>query len=253
MPRMRVLPLLAATSLLVPLWVPQQSSKAITGAVTTQDGKPLAGVLVYTGVAAPCCRAKTDENGGFKIVKDGDVLHFRKPGLELKAIVLHSGDSDIRVTMSPARNDLTLGICPNLRAGELEVGSGFPGVRLRIDQRSDSRADIKSEQGSGGYLTFTITLKDRAASLHVRGGPNSLRLDTADESIIASTDFTERSIVNSDGEIRGIDSRGQLENGHAWRITGVYQLGMAAYSDADEKDAKVFDDVVDSMCLARAL
>jgi hypothetical protein len=53
------------------------------------------------------------------------------------------------------------------------------------------------------------------------------------------------------GTIVGSGSRGLLRSGQARRVTGVYELGMAAYYDADEIDTEFFDEIVTSVCRAR--
>jgi len=229
-----------------------QDAKTLSGTVTTLDGKPIADVEVYSGPGRPCCGATTNEKGEFHVVQDGDVLHFRKDLFEPQAIVIKAGVTEYHPTMAPAANDMTIPVCPKLRTGEVEVGSGFPGIRLILDQQSKVRTEIQDEKEPLlGYESFTISLQDREASLHLFTGPNTFQQGQDDEAIAGSSDFAQRNILMPNRTPMGTEIRGHLASGHAWRLIGVYDLGMAVYYDQDEADAQFFDHILNSVCLAR--
>lgn len=113
---------------------------------------------------------------------------------------------------------------------------------------------------------FDLRLKDSASSLGISWGP----LETTKESmgpidpILSSFSHIEkRKIFNDKGKQIGGDSWGYLDNGTRWRrvhlvvwVVASYgsdnEKDVASYGSVHEEDAKLFDQVISSVCYLSA-
>ena len=227
-----------------------QTTSAISGTVTTRDGQPVANVLVYGSMSTTCCPFKreqttTNSEGHFHLEQPGRVVHFSQSGLQPKTIVLGDQLSEIQVAMDPATNSLVMPICEQPASGQKRIGWGDRGLQFSV---STHEVKILGGKPDVDYVRYAIKPKGSKAYLELWFGVYATESDADDDQFIDSVEFAERNVVFPDGSIVGKDSSGRLRNGRSWRHAAVVGQGAAIYRDATQEDAKVFDQIIGSIC-----
>lgn len=226
-----------------------QNPLPITGTVITEDGQPIAGVIVQGSLWKSCCPAQqdsatSDEKGEFRLEHGGLVIHFLKDNLQPETIVVKPGTSKIRVTMRASTNNLTVPICGRLGRGERQIGWGKYGPRFTVPVHI---VTIKGGKPDTDYVRYVIMPKKGKSYLEFWFGPYALSSEPDDEQFVNSSDFAQRNLVIVSGGI-GMDSSGHLRNGNSWRQTVVLGRGGAVYQQAPPDEASVFDRIINSIC-----
>ena|SRR6185437_6714157 len=226
-----------------------QTAFPITGTVVTDDGQPVAGVVVQGSVWKSCCPVQqdlvtSDKKGEFRLEHGGTVIHFLKDDLQPETIVVKSGTLNVRVTMHPARNSLSVPICARPERGEKQVGWGKYGPRFTVSVHD---ATIKGGKPDTDYIKYVIRLKKGKSYLEFWFGPYALPSEPDDEQFVNSSDFAQRNLVIVGGGT-GMDSFGHLRNGSSWRQTVVLGGGGAVYQHALPDEASIFNRIIDSIC-----
>lgn len=227
-----------------------QTNSAISGTVTTRDGQPVANVLVYGSMSTTCCpfkreQATTNSEGHFRLEQPGRVVHFSQSGLQPKTIVLGDQLSEIQVAMDSATNSLVIPVCEEPASGHQRIGWGNYGLQFSVPTRE---VKILGGKPDVDYVRYGIKPKGSKAYLELWFGGNAAATDADDDQFIDSVEFAERNVVFPDGSIVGKDSSGRLRNGRSWRHVAVMVQGAAIYRDATQEDAKVFDQIIGSIC-----
>jgi hypothetical protein len=240
---------LAILGLLLSLPVFAQDAKALTGTVTTDNGAPIPGVLVYTEGGGRN-QVETDKKGEFRIENPGTVVHFDSDKFVPKTQVVPPGISVIQVVMSPSTNNLTIPICSKARPNEAQLGWGDYEIRFTVDKESEFRPEIRAGKPDVDNKVWYVKRRGGSSWLQLLFGPGSFLLNPADELFIGSADFVQRNISRPGGAVIGRDSSGHDRKGLAWRATGVVGSGVAIYEAASPEDAEFFNLIADSICEA---
>lgn len=225
-----------------------QNALPITGTVVTDDGQPIAGVMVQGELWKTCCPAQqdsatSDEKGEFRLEHGGPVIHFLKDNLQPETIVAKPGISKVRVTMHHSTNSLSVPICGRPRRGEKQIGRKY-GPRFTVPVHI---VMIKGGKPDTDYVKYVIRPKRGKSYLEFWFGLNTLPSEPDDEQFVNSSDFSQRNIVVADGGI-GMDSWGHLRDGDSWRQTVILGGGGAVYVRAPAGEATVFDQIINSIC-----
>ena len=227
-----------------------QTGSAISGTVTTKGGQPLGGVLVYGSVSKTCCPFKreqttTSSEGYFRLEQPGRVVHLSRSGLQPQAIVLGEQLSEIQVAMDSANNNLVVPVCEEPPSGHKRISWGNSGLQFSVSIRE---VKILGGKPDVDYVRYGIKPKGSQAYLELWFGVYAADFDADDDQFIGSLEFAERNVVYADGSIVGKDSSGRLRNGRSWRHAAILGEGAAIYRDATQEDAKVFDQIISSIC-----
>jgi len=226
-----------------------QSLSAITGDIVTDDGHPIAGVVVQGSVWKSCCPVQqdlvtSDKKGEFRLEHGGSVIHFLKDSFQPETIVVKPGISKIRVTMHSSANSLKVPICARPRRGERQIGAGRYGPRFTVPVHI---VTIKGGKADTDYVKYVIRPKRGKSSLEFWFGPYAMPSEPDDEQFANSSDFSQRNIVVAGGGI-GLDTWGHLRGGDSWRQTVIVGHGGAVYVRASASEASVFDRIINSIC-----
>lgn len=225
-----------------------QSALPLTGTVVTDDGLPMAGVMVQGRLWKDCCPAQQDsatsnEKGEFRLEHGGLVIHFLKDNLQPETIVLKPGVSKVRVTVHRSTNSLSVPICGRPRRGEKQIGQKY-GPRFTVPVHI---VTIKGGKPDTDYVKYVIMPKKGKSYLEFWFGPYALSSEPDDEQFVNSSDFSQRNIAVAGGGI-GMDSWGHLRGGDSWRQTVIVGHGGAVYVRASASEATVFDRIINSIC-----
>ena len=227
-----------------------QTTPAISGTVKTREGQPLAGVLVYGSMSKTCCPFKreqtaTNSEGQFLLEQPGRVIHLSLIGLQPKTIVLGEERSEFQVLMESATNNLIVPSCGPPASGSKRIGWGNNGLQFDV---ANHEAKILGGKPDVDYVRYAIKPRAGKSYLELWFGVYATDLDANDDQFIDSVEFAERNVVFPDGSLVGKDSSGLLHSGRRWRHTSVLGQGAASYRAATEEDAKMFDQIISSIC-----
>lgn len=227
-----------------------QTESPISGTVTTKDGQPIAGVIVYGSMAKTCCPFKreqtiTDKEGQFHLEHPGAVIHFSKDDLQPQAFVVGPGTSGVHITLEPSIGSLVVPVCGKSGPAQKQIGWGKYGLRFNVPERA---VKILGGKPDADYLRYAIKPKTGEAYLELWFGPYAMGTDPDDDQLINSVNFAQRNVVASSGGVVGMDSRGHLRGGEIWRQTAVLGQGGSRYRNALPEEARLFDEIVNSIC-----
>jgi hypothetical protein len=99
------------------------------------------------------------------------------------------------------------------------------------------------------YVKFVIRPVQGNAALVLWFGGMAFSPQPKGEQVTRSVTFRQAKVIESDGTEIGLDSRGQNPDTTAWRRFGVRAEG-AEYDNASERYAALFDNIIDTACLA---
>jgi hypothetical protein len=234
---------------LLPQMPPDQAGPSITGTVVTENGQPIAGVVVYGSIGKTCCPYKrqevtTNEKGEFLLGQPGAVIHFWKANLQPLAFVVRQEMSNVRIIMTLAENNLIVPTCSQPGLNQKQIGWGKDGLHFTAPKVG---VQVLGGQPDVDYVRFIIKPKKGKSFLELWFGPYAFSSEPDDERFIESIDFTQRYLVSPNGEAMGKDSWGHLKNGLSWRHTGSLGSG-ATFRNANKEEAQLFDQIINSIC-----
>jgi hypothetical protein len=226
-----------------------QADFRVSGAITTKDGRPIAGVLVY-GSLGKCCPSQreqftTGEDGAFRLEHPGVVIHLSKEGFEPRSLVLKAPVEPQQIVLQPASEVLRAPLCTPLTRGEKQIHWMKYGVHFKVHKRD---VQITGGKPDVDYVVIGIKPKGSDAEMQFWFGPYAIGTLPDDGEFIQSTEFSQRYIVNEKGGSIGLDTRGRLADGRLWRHTAAIAQGGAVYRNASAQDAQTFDRIIDSIC-----
>lgn len=232
----------------------------VSGIVTTKDGTPISGVVVFAS-AWTCCPSqqdtmKTDNSGTFHIDHPGRVLHFiAADSYQPLSLVVTSEMSALKVTLEPATSSLPLPACSKPKAGFERIGWAKYGLQFDAPQRD---ATIKLGKVDTDYVVHIV--KPKHAQDHNQDrvefwfGPYAMESTPDDSQFVESETFATRHVVqppsvspDGKGGAIGLDTSGRLPGGKMWRQIGVMGEG-ARYRGVSPENAALFDKIIDSAC-----
>ena len=92
--------------------------------------------------------------------------------------------------------------------------------------------------------------KGALSRLELWFGPYAISPDPDDKEFLNSVDFTQRNVLTPDSRVEGLDSRGRSRTGRTWRQTAVQGTGGAIYMETPPEEARLYDQIIDSICEA---
>jgi len=95
---------------------------------------------------------------------------------------------------------------------------------------------------------FDLTPKNSTSVLDISFGPPSTQGAAVDPSLVFSDHIEKRNIFDDKGQLIGEDNWGYLKSGERWRQVHLRGSAYVKYGFVDEKDAKLFDQVINSAC-----
>jgi hypothetical protein len=244
-------PVLLTAAFILVLWIPAlarsdaEGAAPISGGVTTDDGSPLAGVWVHSsGNCCPSSRdtTSTDSSGHFRLKDSGTVVFFSKEGFDPTTIVVQSGAREIHVVLRKSAEFLAIPVCGAVDRHKERVGRG-----------AGPQFDVPRELRAGGgkpdddYVVYTVHSRSRKGEMNLWFGPYAMSPEPRAETLTNSVSYHQRSVINSEGAVVGIDSWGTSRNGMKWRRTSIVMEG-AEYENASAEDAELFDSIINSFC-----
>lgn len=223
-----------------------QTESPASGVVTTGSGQPVAGAVVWAYGALPRDEITTDAGGRFRLERPERVIHIMADNFEPKTLVLGPGTpADLRVILDAVTDRLMVPTCGKLPPSQKAVSWGSYGLQYRVPQRG---VKISGGETDVDYTVYTIGPKGSKTWLELWFGPYAMGSEPDDQQFLKSVDFGQRVVVSGAGEFIGVDSWGQLPDRKSWRHTFVSGEG-ARYLSAFPQDAKLLDDIVNSLCL----
>ena len=217
----------------------QAPTKRMAGVVVDQDGMPVAGISIdHTGENSRTF--ETDAQGRFSIHARGPFVVLRKPGYEsVRVAVEEREDAAVKMRRLAAIDPVP--VC-NLSGRYLKLEDSSASFRFPALPGVSA-----SKQGRDiDYAARYYSVKTRAgrASIVHGAGPNwSIGYPTHNR-VWESTAYSER-LRGAQGWL--IDARGRSKDGRFWRSLGYFGES-AGYSDVDEMQAKLLDQVLDGVC-----
>ena len=234
-------------TLLIPLSLSAQTDTPINGIVIDKNGEPVADVTVRSRTT--CCpqkfdEGKSDKDGRFHLEHPGKVLRFYKDGVLPKTVVVSASAPEVRVALELSTESMLMPDCGQAPRGFTRISSGKRGIHFDVPEQ---RVKISGGTPDVDYVKYVIKPRHSKGYLQLWFGPYAMNPEPDDDDFLSSSTFTERYVVNSNGEPVGRDSRGQATAGGSWRRTAIFLEG-AVYRDASPRDAALFDQIIDSAC-----
>jgi hypothetical protein len=222
----------------------------ISGAVTTEDGQPIPGVVVIGSMSKNCCPFKrdetiTDQNGRFRIEHPGEVIHFFKRKLKPRTIVVAPSNPEIQIVLQTPKDDLVIPACGVVSRGQKRIGWGKYGLQFNVLKRA---VNISGGKTDVDYVHYVIKPKAGEGWLELWFGVNAMGELPDDDQFVSSERYSHRNVF-APGMTVGLDSWGETRGGGEWRQTAVAAFGGAKYRSASPEQTRLFDEVVNSMCM----
>ena len=219
----------------------------VSGTVMDAADTPLSGVDVYSQTIN-CCQpqigqARSDDAGHFAIKSAGQVLTFLKPGYRPQSLVLETGRNDLRLTMeSTSAYDWQIPACNGVREEHQ-----FHGLPLRVSIPED----LHSEQVlRPPDLLFIIHRKPGSPFIRLSGGNSGVPFGLTADWIFSSKEFSQRNVLDTEGNSVGTDTAGVEKNNMFWRILAIHGQEIVEYYADSRETASLFDGVIDSACFS---
>jgi hypothetical protein len=217
----------------------------INGRVTDVTGKPLQGVAVISPLLF---QATTDAAGEFVLHPQTSpdwkpsLLIFSAPGFRPLIRPLFGGDQFVNAILLPANeNEWHVPECSASQQGKRVGGWMSLAVQTGVDVRDSLGGDARISQA-------VYRSEGKSFSLRIWEGPSCCSgRPSGDEDITAATTTIR---TWSAPRIDGLDFRGKKSDGTFWRYVGPRGGSAIEYSGATESAARVFDAMIDSMCVA---
>jgi hypothetical protein len=226
-----------------------QTDPPLDGRVISESGQPIEGVSVTGSRSKTCCPFKsdstyTDATGAFHLEHPGGVVHFFDKAHEPQILIVKPEVAKVEITLASPSNDLVMPNCTKPDRSQREIGWGKYGLHFFVPRKGMNVSGGKSD---ADYTVFFVRSRTSPVQLQLWFGAYAMGLDPEDEVLINSATFSQKRILNAEGELVGTDSRGQLQDGLTWRQTAAGFQG-AKYRAARRDDAELFDRIIGSVC-----
>jgi hypothetical protein len=223
----------------------------IDGTVLTSSSSPLSGIEVQSysehfGISDGKATSTTDDRGHVRLSRHGEILSFRNSGYRPASVVVEPGDENISVTLEKSeRTDWVASTCPPPLARPAWVGMdsslALPaGARIKKQKTND----YLNGRSKGTYI---VKSRYEPYALSVASVAQETNGDLLDFYLVRSIKFDERWVKDRDGHVIGLDTRGQLPAGLAWRRT-TFGHDVVSYLRVPTEAAGFFDQIIDSAC-----
>ena len=241
-----------AITLMVAPCASGQADPPLSGIVADQGGQPIAGVSVVGSPAKTCCPVKpeqttTDDRGVFHLNQPGAVVHFYQDGYGPLTYVVKPGTSEVHLTLDSTSSKLFAPACHAPAQGQKRIGWGEYGVHFSAPAKE---VTIKGGKPDTDYVRYVLKPKKGDSWLEIWYGPYALTTTPDDDYFVNSLDFSQSYIEAEQGKAYGVDSWGHRSDGTRWRWTAVLLEGGARYETKNEADARIFDRIIDSICIS---
>ena len=140
-------------------------------------------------------------------------------------------------------------VCKTLKPGIRRIGNEY-GIQFDV-----ATSDLSIHEGVEDAPPFThgfgLTPKNSTSVLEISYGDNqSLESFGTDPVLTFSEHFEKRSISDEKGQLLGEDYWGYLDRSKRWRRVHLKGWVDARYGFVSEKEAKLFDTAINSVCLS---
>jgi hypothetical protein len=225
------------------------ASVALTGVVSTQDGHPIANVLVYGSLSKACCpykseQTRTDSAGRFIMHDPGAVIHFVGEKFQPKTWIVNYETTEVHIILEPDSNPFVIPPCKPLAKGMRRIVGGFMGLSFDVPKKN---LQILGGKPDTDYVRWVIKPRSGTSYLSLWFGAHAMDPDPDDELLLDSLTISERNVENPKGDRIGKDTFGQMKNGDLWRHLWVGPGDGAVYRAA-ASDTQILDQVVNSAC-----
>jgi hypothetical protein len=209
----------------------------ISGVVTDSSGRPIAEASVEHTVP-PGKNILSDTFGRFDVTTRAPAVVIRKVGFD-SAFVRNKNAESIRVVLNPSAGALPT--CPSKPSCKTINGWGSTFCFPNIDGVKVSKQIHDIDYGMQIFSVPSTNVFIR----HGSGGNWSFGIPEFEE-VWGSAEYAEKTYISSGALI--VDARGKTEAAKFWRFLGT--IGeSASYSEADQKSATLFDQVLDGVCI----
>lgn len=229
----------------------------LTGTVKAKDGRPLAGISVYSfddrGTIAPKLGrrfyAETDSSGCFKLLNHGRVVYFRHPGFQPLAKVIEYSAHVAGVVLEPEHDTWEIPICASSEKYQKNKHSYVEIkdlVILSLSLPHPPEVQIRRVRDVDYVLyIFAYGPKERSMALQGWFGLNAADESQSAKSLVQSLTYAERWAKL--GDFTAVDTYGQTTDRKYWHYLN---LGTSAifYEDASKEAADIFDEMLGKMC-----
>ena len=226
-----ICPVLAQQSFLLP------NKAIVSGTVVDENGKPLAGAQIWH--ALPSSEdSVVSEDGMFHFMTQAPAFVVRKPGYQSVYVDVSKYAQALHIVLKATQE--TLPFCsdppPCLASGERFCFPKIVGVRS-----GKTAHDID-------YIEETYTPQGFRSKTYLGHGVGPLwSLGVPDDrDVWSSVDYSERTYQVENLTVT--DARGKTAGGRMWRYLGIFGES-AAYYDADQASATLFDRMLDGVCV----
>jgi len=216
------------------------------GVITDAAGTPVPGVDVYSQTVN-CCQprvkqTRSDETGHFALGNAGQVLSLVKAGYSPQNVVLERGRTGLHIILDHSSGeDWEI---PNCIKNADKVQ--FNGLPLSVLIPEDLHSEQLSSAPNSPYI------------IHHKVGYPHIRLFKADPSapygqmashVFSSGTFSQRNVLNEEGQTIGMDAKGARDEKIFWRILALSGQEIVEYYVASRETADLFDGIIDSACV----
>jgi hypothetical protein len=223
----------------------------VHGRVRGADGNPVSGLKVLDdvlgGIPPQTQEATTNDQGEFEFSNSGPLLRVEAPKYRPLAVAVEVGGPPVELKLEDARlSDWQIKACP-----QAETSSGRIGFSMlfQLPPTMDSELFDHKESGKRTYFVFP------------RGGSSAADTQlfifsetgvATDRRAVVDSEWSERRwIKDSAGVVVGIDSRGRLKGGGAWRNVSFGSDETAKYSLEAGQPIALLDTILESACIAK--
>lgn len=211
----------------------------MAGVVVDPDGMPVAGIsLDHTGENSRTF--ETDAQGRFSIHARGPFVVLRKPAHESERVAVEERE-DARLTIRKLAAMEQVPTC-NLLGRYLKLEDSFASFRFPAMPGVSASKQVRDIDYAARY--YSVKTHAGRASIAHGAGPNWSSGYPTHNRVWESTAYLER-LRGAQGWL--IDARGRSKDGRFWRSLGYFGES-AGYSDVDEVQAKLLDQVLDGVC-----
>jgi hypothetical protein len=182
----------------------------------------------------------TDHHGLFKLPNHGRIVYFKRDDLNPVTKILELTVTQLEIVMQDSSSTIwKIPYCSAVPDNSGRVGNVFK-VAPPDSVPFGKRAGLEGDE----YL-FGFDLGGGKIEVMVNWG-GSTSIETDESVLLDSQVFSERSWRS--GNIIGYESRGIKSDGKLWRRLS-FKWGAIAYQGNSERSAKVFDKLIDDVCL----
>ena len=226
----------------------------LTGYVKSKTGTPLSGVEVLT--YAPLIETnpsanippgtqkysvKTDADGFFSLPNHGQLIYFRNQSLRPLSKAIELKAKELTVNMEDAAESLwKVPLCSSISDKSKREGQLF---KLLLPEN----IILKKQADLDGEIYFFGLPLGRQTEVMVNW-TDAPSMEPDEKFVLASREFSERTWKS--GDITGYEIRGIKSDGKWWRRVS-FKGGTIAYQGNSQEAAKIFDSLIDNMCLEK--